>query len=84
MKKQAKQPSREPTINAGHILTTAELSARWGGSPSITTLANWAKAGIGPRWFKVGGKTSVRLYDLADVVTYETKKKAEAENGREG
>lgn len=83
MKAQANQ-SREPKINAGQILTTAELSARWGGSPSITTLANWAKAGIGPRWFKVGGKTSVRLYDLADVVAYETKKKAEAEKGREG
>ena len=71
----AAPPAPKP---AGEILTAQQLSERWGGHPTPMTLAKWREAGEGPKWFKVGGKTSRALYDLADVVAYETKKKAEA------
>lgn len=59
-------------------LTTKQLSDRWGGSPSVRTLDGWALCGLGPKWFKLGGHTSRRLYAMVDVVAYEAKKKAEA------
>lgn len=63
-------------------LTADQLSARWGGSPSTSTLRTWRRLGRGPRWFHVGGQTSHVLYPLADVITYELAQRAKAAGGR--
>ncbi len=49
------------------IMTSEQLSAEFGGSPSTGTLRNWRYQGIGPKYVKVGA--SVR-YRRSDVVAW--------------
>jgi predicted DNA-binding transcriptional regulator AlpA len=53
------------------FLTPAELVARWGGVISIRTLANWRSKGKGPRFVRLGGRTSPLAYRLADIEAWE-------------
>lgn len=62
------------SVDLDHALTAPELCARWGGNVSMGTLAAWRLSGRGPRWFKLGGKTSRALYRLGDVIAYENEK----------
>ena len=54
------------------MLTTNELAARWGITPSA--LQKWRKRGQGPAFTKIGDmhKSPVR-YRLEDVIAYEHK-----------
>lgn len=70
--------SKKPKATEPANLTAEQLSSRWGGSPGLRTLAGWRLAGVGPKWFHVGGKTSRVLYPLADVEAYEADQKAKA------
>lgn len=49
-------------------LTPAELTARWGGQPSLAVLANWRHKGTGPAYLKLEGRV---LYTLAAVEAWE-------------
>lgn len=49
-------------------LTAAELSARWNGTISVRTMANWRTSGCGPRYFKLGGRV---LYKISDIEDFE-------------
>lgn len=53
-------------------LTPAELSARWRGSVTVGTLANWRAKNRGPDYVKIGGRV---LYPLAAVEDWELKQK---------
>jgi hypothetical protein len=50
------------------FLTTAELSARYGGKVAVRTFNNWRTNGGGPPFLKIGGRV---LYRLSDVVAWE-------------
>lgn len=50
------------------LLTPAELSARYRGTISVRTLANWRSAGVGPAFVKIGGRV---LYRMAAVMEWE-------------
>ena len=53
-------------IDPSKFLDTGELAARWKKSPR--TLENWRGKGIGPNFFKIGGKV---LYDFGQVIEFE-------------
>ena len=65
------------------ILTTEELSARWGGEVTADTLANWRSMGMGPKYVKLNNKKKGKdgeahdgknirvVYRLKDVMDYE-------------
>lgn len=50
------------------LLTTAEVSERYGGKISTRTLANWRSQGKGPKFLKLQGKV---LYPLDEIVAWE-------------
>lgn len=49
-------------------LDAEQLSARWGGKPTVGTLTQWRYLGKGPGYIKVGRRV---LYPLASVLEYE-------------
>ena len=53
---------------AADYLTPAELVARYRGTITIRTLANWRSTGEGPRYTKVGGRV---LYPMLGVIEWE-------------
>jgi hypothetical protein len=55
-------------IAATDYLTPAELVARYRGTITIRTLANWRSTGEGPRYTKVGGRV---LYPMFGVIEWE-------------
>lgn len=55
-------------IAAAEYLTPAELVARYKGTITIRTLANWRSTGEGPRYTKIGGRV---LYPVEAVKTWE-------------
>lgn len=55
-------------IAATDYLTPAELVARYKGTITIRTLANWRSTGEGPRYTKIGGRV---LYPVDAVKTWE-------------
>lgn len=59
--------------NGKDILSTEQLSARWGGEVMPETLVNWRGEGRGPKYVKLGGKSNNRrvVYRLAAVEEYE-------------
>lgn len=60
------------------ILTTEDLSARWGGEVTPETLMNWRSMGLGPKYVKLNKKKK----DSASRVVYRLKavEKYEREN----
>jgi predicted site-specific integrase-resolvase len=54
--------------NEPDYMTAAELSARWKGTISPRTLANWRCTGNGPRFVKIGGRV---MYRQSDVQAWE-------------
>lgn len=67
------KPIRIPVLADGHnILSTDQLSARWGGQVLPGTLENWRSAGMGPKFVKFGKGRSCRVvYRLEAVEEYE-------------
>lgn len=53
---------------AAEYLTPSELVARYKGTITIRTLANWRSTGEGPRYTKIGGRV---LYPVEAVTTWE-------------
>jgi hypothetical protein len=49
-------------------LTPTELAARYKGSITVRTLANWRSTGNGPRFTKIGGRV---LYPVDAVIEWE-------------
>lgn len=49
-------------------LTPQELAARYKGSITVRTLANWRSTGHGPKFTKIGGRV---LYPLDAVIEWE-------------
>ncbi len=49
-------------------LTAAEVSQRFGGSPSAGTLANWRTRGEGPPYVKIGSRV---LYPIEKLDAWE-------------
>lgn len=49
-------------------LTPLELAARYKGSITVRTLANWRSTGHGPKFTKIGGRV---LYPVDAVVEWE-------------
>lgn len=49
-------------------LTPNELAARYKGSITVRTLANWRSTGNGPRFTKIGGRV---LYPVDAVIEWE-------------
>ena len=49
-------------------LTPTELAARYKGSITVRTLANWRSTGNGPRFTKIGGRV---LYPTDAVIEWE-------------
>jgi hypothetical protein len=56
------------------ILSATQLSARYHGTPTVRTLANWRSMNYGPPYFKVG-KTV--FYRLIDVEQWESRQTAD-------
>ena len=55
-------------------LTPAQLAARW--RIAVGTLANWRRAGRGPKSVPLGdGPKPRRVYLLSDVLEYEERQK---------
>lgn len=54
--------------NELQYMTAVELFARWNGTISPRTLANWRCTGNGPRFVKIGGRV---LYRQTDVLAWE-------------
>lgn len=52
------------------FLTTKEVSERYSGRISASTLNNWRNIGSGPPFIKMGGKV---LYSLEKLVEWEQK-----------
>jgi len=46
------------------ILTPAELSERYHGTPTVRTLANWRSLNYGPPHIKIGKTVFYRLIDV--------------------
>lgn len=57
-------------MSGASMLTAAELCARWKGSVSPGTLANWRHLKRGPNYMKFEGSI---LYPLDEVEKYEKK-----------
>lgn len=55
-------------ITGAEYLTPAELVARYRGTITVRTLANWRSTGEGPRYTKVGGRV---LYPVQGVIEWE-------------
>jgi hypothetical protein len=50
------------------LLTPAEVSKRWRGSPNEETLAAWRSRDYGPRWIKPGRNV---LYPTSAILDWE-------------
>ena len=70
MRSNDSEPPDQPDGERGDesFLTAAELIARWRGTVSPDTLANWRSLRIGPGFTKIGREP---LYPLAEVRAYE-------------
>lgn len=64
--------------NSTEYLTPAGLVARYRGSITIRTLANWRSTGEGPRYTKIGGRV---LYPVDAVKTWEESRTLGAKAG---
>lgn len=53
------------------FLTPCDVVARYNGTVSTRTLANWRSAGISPPFTKVGGRI---LYPLKELVEWENRR----------
>lgn len=54
------------------VLSTQELSERWGGIIQPGTIENWRQQKKGPKFVKLGkGKTAPVIYRLRDVIAFE-------------
>jgi len=58
-------------VNGKRYLTPKEVSARYGGTISVGTHANWRTAGISPPYIKLGGKI---IYPEQELEEWERKR----------